>query len=252
MNQITPQPLIVLEACVESLDEARSAVAAGATRVELCSRLDVGGITPDLEMVARTTPEPGLRVHVMIRTRGGSFWASGDELKMMLRDIAAVRAAGAAGIVTGVLTDRNTVDMDAMRRLVDAARPLSITFHRAFDAAVNLDSALDALLQLQIDRVLTSGGASTALSGADRLADLRRRAGDGIVIMAGGKVRAPHVVELVRRSGVREVHARPERTVPLSRDRGRPFTGDGSAAGTELDPEGIRALARALRTLVVT
>jgi copper homeostasis protein len=118
------------------------------------------------------------------------------------------------GIVAGALTTDGDVDVGAMRCIMDAARPMAVTFHRAFDFTRDQDAALDALLELEVDRVLTSGGAPTALQGAENLARLTLRAGTDLAVMAGGSITAANVNEVVRRSGVREVHLRAAERVP--------------------------------------
>ncbi|MEA2761973.1 MAG: copper homeostasis protein [Gemmatimonadaceae bacterium] len=144
----------------------------------------------------------------MIRPRGGAFSYSADEIAWMTRDIVNVRSMGVAGIVTGVLTADARVDVERTRALASAAAGLPITFHRAFDRAPDLAEALEQLIQLGVSRVLTSGGAATALEGASTLSGLVAQARDRIAILAGGGVRDHNVRELLSRTGVREVHAR--------------------------------------------
>ncbi|MGE0813185.1 MAG: copper homeostasis protein CutC [Vicinamibacterales bacterium] len=196
------------ESCVDSLAAARASGAGGADRVELCANLDLGGTTPAAALVARCAAAAGLPVVAMARPRPGPFVYDRHEVDAMVRDVLAMKDAGAEGIVAGALTAAGEVDREAMRRVLDAARPLPVTFHRAFDAARHLDDALDALLALGVDRVLTSGGAPTAPEGAAVLRRLVTRAGPRLVVVAGGGVRPHNVGALVRASGVTEVHAR--------------------------------------------
>ena len=149
----------------------------------------------------------------MIRPRGGGFVYSDDEIAAMTRDIMRVGNMGVAGIVTGVLSSDDRVDTDCTRTLLSAAHGLPVTFHRAFDSAQSLPDALDQLIEVGVSRVLTSGGAPTALDGASVISALLRRAGDQIAIIAGGGVRDHNVRELVGRTGVREVHARQVRGI---------------------------------------
>ena len=150
----------------------------------------------------------------MIRPRGGGFVYSDDEIDQMLRDIERARSTSAAGIVTGVLTPDARVDVERTGALVNAASGLPVTFHKAFDSTDNLPEALEQLIQIGVSRVLTSGGAPTALEGASAIADLVDRARDRIAIIAGGGVREHNVRELIVRTGVREVHARDVRGIP--------------------------------------
>ena len=145
---------------------------------------------------------------MLIRPREGDFVLGAGELELMAVEIGAAKAAGADGIVVGALTGSGAIDRPAVRRLVDAARPLTVTFHRAFDQVTDQVAALELLVALGVGRVLTSGGAPTALEGAGRLRELVEAAAGRIVIMAGGSVRPDNVAELVRRTGVMEVHAR--------------------------------------------
>ena len=199
---------VLIEAAVESLDDARAAVAGGAHRLELCSDLDGGGTTPDRALVASVLAGVRVPVVVMIRPRPGDFVYSPAELDRMRRDVALALVLGAAGVVFGALNDAGQVDATAMRVLMGAAHGLPVTFHRAIDETSNVLAAIDALRALGVSRVLTSGGAPVALDGSVILAAMMERAGDALTVIAGGGVRSTNVVELVRRTGVRAVHAR--------------------------------------------
>jgi copper homeostasis protein len=199
---------VLLESCVDSLDAAIASEHGGAGRIELCANLDVGGTTPGADLIARSVERLTIPVFVMVRPRGGDFVYDAGEARDMERDIGKVRAAGAHGVVFGALGRDRRIDAPIMRHLVDAARPLAVTCHRAFDDSRDLSEALDALLALGIDRVLTSGGAPTATEGSGTIAKLVAQAGSALVVMAGGAVRAHNVADLVRRTHVREVHAR--------------------------------------------
>ena len=201
---------ILVEAAVESLDDALAAVEGGADRLELCGNLAVGGITPAPSLVTNVLERVDVPVYVMIRPRGGSFVHSPVELDQMCRDIESMHELGADGIVVGVLDPRRVIDERRMESLVATADGLPVTFHRAFDRVADRCSALDTLMELGVDRVLTSGGAPSALAGADALRDLVEHADDRIVIMASGGVRPHNAAEIVRVTGVRELHARCE------------------------------------------
>jgi copper homeostasis protein len=201
---------VLVEAAVESLDDALAAVDGGADRLELCGKLTLGGITPERELITAVLASVNVPVLVMIRPRGGSFLYSTRELDRMKRDTEAVMQFGASGVVLGVLDTENCVDVEQTRTLAEIAGPDQVTFHRAIDRTpVPLD-AIDALIELGIGRVLTSGGAATAGEGIESLASLVTRAEERLVIVAGGGVRANTVRDVVERSGVREVHARCE------------------------------------------
>ena len=174
----SPADRVALEACVETLGEALAAQRAGAARVELCAGLVEGGTTAGAGTMAAVLDRLTIPVFVMVRPRGGDFLYDADDLAVMLQDIAAAKRAGAHGIASGALAPDGTIAEEQVRRLRDAAGSLPFTFHRAFDCTRDLERSLDALLRLGVDRVLTSGGAPTALAGADRIASWCR-AGDG-------------------------------------------------------------------------
>ena len=206
----------LFESCVDSLDSALSAARGGAGRIELCANLDADGTTPELDLITQGAELVSVPVSAMIRPRPGSFVYDAGEASAMERSIRAAKAAGARGIVVGALTAHGDVDRQQMRRFCDAAHPLPVTFHRAIDAARAPIEVLDALIALGVARVLTSGGAPTALEGVDAIARLVARAGSALTIIAGGGVRAQNVGEIVRRTGVREIHARVSQTADVA------------------------------------
>ncbi|AHG88917.1 Copper homeostasis protein cutC [Gemmatirosa kalamazoonensis] len=202
---------VVVEACIDSVASAVAAERGGAARVELCDALHDAGTTPSAGMIAAVKERVRVPVFVIVRPRGGGFVYSAEELDVMRRDVIAARRLGADGVVIGALRPDGTVDDAATRALVDAAEGLPVTFHRAFDLVADRDAALDALVACGVSRVLTSGGAPSAIEGADAIAALVRRAADRLTVLAGGGIREAHVAELVRRTGVREVHVRGSR-----------------------------------------
>jgi copper homeostasis protein len=199
---------ILVEAAVETLAEAVAAEEAGARRIELCADLAQDGLTPAPALVASVMTRLRVPVFMMVRPRDGGFVYADDEFDVMLREVHGAARSGLAGVVTGVLSPDGSVDARRTRALVEAAAPLPVTFHRAFDRVADKPGALEALIDAGVARVLTSGGAPTALEGAETLAALVREAGDRIAILAAGGVRAHNVRDLVTRTGVREVHSR--------------------------------------------
>jgi copper homeostasis protein len=183
---------------VDSLEAALAAEAAGAGRLELCGDLDIGGITPPLALQRQAQRRVRIPRFVMVRPRGGSFVHTPAEVESMLTDIARARELGASGIVTGVLDDRGAIEVAVMRRLIAAARPLPVTFHKAFDTLADLPGALELLAGVGVDRVLTSGGARAAAAGSAAIAALVRQAGSRMSIVAGGSVCGESVAALVR------------------------------------------------------
>lgn len=243
-----------MEAAVETLISAVSAERAGVDRLELCSALSEGGLTPSAGLIASVLERVRIPVFIMVRGRGGHFVCSDDELQVMRRDVEHARAAGAAGIVTGVLRPDFTIDTGRMRQLVDAAGDLPVTFHRAFDLTTDPDAALDRLIGAGVRRVLTSGRAASALDGADTIARLVGRAAGRITVVAGGGVRADNVLEIVTRTRVAEVHTGVSRVTgeghwpsdPGIRIRKAPLADDG--AWSEADEDGMRRLVERLQT----
>lgn len=209
MSEPTARP-IAIEAAVDCLAAASAAQAAGADRLELCGDLGVGGVTPSAELQREARRSTRLPLYTMIRPRAGHFVYSAAEVGAMLDAIAQARELGASGIVTGALDADGGIDVEATRQLVQAARPLPVTFHKAFDVVTDLAGALELLAGIGVDRVLTSGGAPTAGAGTAALARLVRQAGDRLGIVAGGGVSGAGVEQLVRETGVTEVHARCE------------------------------------------
>ena len=198
--------MIQIEGCVESLQAAVAAAAGGADRIELCARLSAGGTSPDGALLAACVAQLAIPVFVMVRPHAGTFSYSPGEHETMLEEIRRAKRAGAHGIVTGTLRPNRTIDEARTRGLIDAARPLPVTFHRAFDSCDDVEEALDTLIAVGATRVLTSGGRRGAPEGAAKIAELVRLAAGRIGIMAGGGINATNVAELVRTSGVHEVH----------------------------------------------
>jgi copper homeostasis protein len=201
-------PPVLVEACVESLEEALAAERGGAKRLELCANMDVGGTTPSADLFRAVRARVGIPIAMMIRPRGGSFVYSNAELESMRRDLDLAGELGADIAVIGVLDDDGRVDAARTREFVTRAGSIPVTFHKAFDVVEDQERDLDVLIDAGVTRVLTSGGAETAIGGADALARLVDRAADRIIIMPGGKVRGDNVREIVERTSVREVHAR--------------------------------------------
>lgn len=187
----------------------------GADRIELCSNLAVGGVTPDDALLHSVLRAVSIPVHVLIRPRAGDFFYTPGEFALMRRQIDSVRAAGAQGIAIGVLHADSRVDIARSRELVEVARPMGVTFHRAFDVTPDLDHALEDVLETGADCLLSSGGAPDVLAGASSLARLQRRAGTRIQVITGGGVRLNNLVEVIRRTGIRCVHG------SLTRENGR-------------------------------
>ncbi|KAA3662985.1 MAG: copper homeostasis protein CutC [Chloroflexi bacterium] len=198
--------MITVEICITGIESALAAQAGGANRVELCENLADGGTTPSLGMMALVRENLSIDVNVMIRPRGGDFCYSAAEFEMMKKDIAVAKEVGVNGIVLGILNPNGTVDKERCRELIELARPLSVTCHRAFDMTRDPIEAIDDLLELGVDRLLTSGLEQRAPEGAEIIRQLQERAGDRIAIMAGSGVNHNNAIALIEETGVREIH----------------------------------------------
>jgi copper homeostasis protein len=197
---------ISLEVCVDSVDGLDAAIAGGAERIELCSALDLGGLTPTSGLIAAAARAP-VPVYAMIRPHARSFcWSSADAAAMLV-EIDAVRAAGLAGVVLGAALPDGNLDLALLGRLREHAHGLGTTLHRVFDLVPDPVRALEEAISLDFERVLTSGGAVRAADGVAVLADLVRRAAGRIAIMPGSGVSADNVAHIVRATGAAEVHA---------------------------------------------
>lgn len=196
-----------LEVCIDHIQSGLAAKAGGADRLEVCGALAVDGITPSYGLVEQCVELGGVDVMMMIRPHAGSFCYKKNDVDTMLRDIRVAKQLGVTGVVLGVLREDGRIDCELCRRLIEAARPLAVTFHRAFDLTPDPFEALDGLLELGVDRLLTSGQAATAREGAKLIRALVERAAGELSVMAGAGIRVNDIATLVRATGVREIHA---------------------------------------------
>jgi copper homeostasis protein len=203
---------VFFELCIESMEAAHAAEAGGADRIELCSDLNRGGITPASVLTAADFRSLSIPVHVLIRPRAGNFAYSAEEYELMRSQIAQAKGAGAGGVALGVLLRDGRVDVARTRALVELARPMDVTFHRAFDETRDLGEALEDVIATGAESLLTSGGAADVLTGARLIGVLRRQAAGRIRIIAGGGLRLESLIEVVRRAGVYSLHGSLSRT----------------------------------------
>lgn len=234
---------LLLEIAANSLESALAAQAGGADRVELCANLGEGGTTPSFGTIAAARDGLRIPLYVLVRARAGDFTYSPAELDAMRRDVEACVRLGCDGVVIGALDEEGRVDMPACRALIEVAGTMGITFHRAFDCVADRGAALEDVVALGCERILTSGGADDALQGATTIAADIARADGRLSLMAGAGLAAANIAEVARLTGARELHASAKLFDP---GRG----GDGPAGLARghwrSDAATVRALRRAL------
>lgn len=246
----------VIENCANGAESALRAQEGGADRVELCAGIPEGGTTPSAgEIVKARQLLTTTRLNVIIRPRGGDFCYTPDELDIMAYDIGMARKAGADGVVFGVLNTDGTVNLEAMRRLMDAARGMNVTFHRAFDVCCNPLETLEQIISLGCDHILTSGQEPTAEKGIALLSQLNERAAGRITIMPGCGVNAGNIAHIASATGCREFHFSGRSEVASAMRYRNPKVSMSGTDGSDeysrqlTDPEKIRAAREALESL---
>lgn len=197
---------MLLEACASNYQSAANALRAGVDRIELCSELAIGGISPSYGLLKEVISTLDIKVFVLIRPRSGNFTYSDAEFEIMKKNITLSKEMGASGIVSGILLLDNSIDLERTKQLVKLARPLSFTFHRAFDWTPNPKVALEQLIELGVDRVLTSGQETSAEKGLNLLEELKKLSNERIGILPGGGVNANNA-GLFKAKGFNEIHA---------------------------------------------
>jgi len=238
--------MALLEVAANSAASAFAAQAGGAGRVELCASLEEGGVTPSHGTLVLAREGLDIPLYVLIRPRAGDFVYEDHEIEAMLDDIMHCRELGCDGVVVGALTPEGEVDADACQRFLEAAEGMGVTFHRAFDLVVDQGDALETLIELGFERVLTSGGMASAVAGAGRLARLVAQAGDRIVVMPGAGIEPGNIAALRDATGAREFHASAKRRLPSAMRRS-PADPLGMGAGeTRSDTDTVRALVAAI------
>lgn len=204
---------MLLEICANSYQSAKNAKDAGAHRIELCQELSVGGITPSYGLLKQIVANLKIPAFVLIRPRSGNFVYSDAEFEIMKKDIQLCKDLGSAGIVSGVLNQDKTIDIERMQELVQLSKPLPFTFHRAFDEVVNPREALEQLIGLGVERVLTSGQKQTAEKGLELLKALNQISKGRIIILAGGGINTENASKF-KTIHLKEVHASCSEAIP--------------------------------------
>ena len=244
----------MLEICAGDIRSVCAAKAGGADRVELCSALGEGGVTPSYGLIEQSIGV-GIRVHVLVRPRGGDFVYNRDEVDLMVADIRHAAKAGAHGIVIGALKPNGEIDITSCQRLIEAAQGMSITFHRAFDLCADPFKALDDIIALGCHRILTSGLAATALKGVPTLRKLVERAGNDIIILPGGGVNPANAAEILCQTGAKELHASARATYPSAMQFKRSGVSMGAPDSNEYlmkytSPETVAQIVAAMKTVL--
>lgn len=220
---------ITLEVCCGDIDSVMAAAEGGAQRIELCAALAEGGVTPSVGLIRQARKVPGLKLHVLIRPRGGDFVYTPAEVDCMVTDIQAAKAEGADGVVIGALTPDGEIDMEACRALMAAAEGMNVTFHRAFDLCADALTAFDQVVELGCNRLLTSGQAATAAEGVDMLRTLVQRSPEGFIILPAAGVAPDNAAAILRGSGTHELHASARHSIPSAMRQGADGVSMGSA-----------------------
>jgi copper homeostasis protein len=221
----------LFELCVTTIEAARAAESGGADRIELCSQLSVGGVTPSIDLMTQAIAALSIPVYVLIRPRTGNFVFSPAEFGQMKVQIQQAKAAGAAGVAVGVLLPNGRVDVERTRELVALAKPMKITFHRAFDETSDVAEALEDVIRTGVDCLLTSGGEPDVLAGAESIAKLRKLARGRLDVMAGGGLQLTSLVEVLRRTGVSHLHGSLSRRPGSHSDGGPKHNGHSLRSG---------------------
>ncbi len=200
---------INLEVCVDNIESIDVTNKIGVQRLELCSALALGGLTPSLSLISYAKQNTSISLHSMIRPRGGDFYFSGKEVDSMLYDIDIAAGLGVHGVVIGILNNDFTINIKAVEKFVSKANSLKldVTFHRAFDFVPDIKSALNFLMEVGVRRILTSGTKSTAFEGMETIKELNALANGRIEIMAGSGINAGNVLEIIQKTFVRDIHA---------------------------------------------
>lgn len=244
----------ILEVCVDSVESAVAAAKGGASRLELCGNLVIGGTTPSLGLFEEIRRHTDIPMRAMIRPRFGDFCYTPSEFAMMKRDVEHFRKIGAEGVVIGCLRPDGTLHMNQMRELVEAAGEMAVTMHRAFDVCVDPFEALEQAISLGIDTILTSGQENSAMQGAELLKELQERSKGRITIQAGSGVKAENIEPLYQLTGLKAYHLSGKKTI----DSQMAYRKEGVNMGLPIlseyeiwrtDEENVRAARRVLEEL---
>lgn len=239
---------MILEIAANSVASALAAQEGGAGRVELCTALELGGLTPSHAQIALARERLRIPLYVLIRPRAGDFLYGELECETMLRDIETCASLGCDGVVLGVLDAEGRVDTARCRPLIAAAGKLGVTFHRAFDLSRDPAQALEDIVTLGCECILTSGMQGSAADGSALIRELVEQAGDRIVVMPGAGITARNIAALAAATGAHEFHASAKHQLPSGMRHRRPLLSDMEGGELCSDIEQVRALVTALAT----
>lgn len=197
---------VTIEVCIDNSESLTTAILAGANRIELCSALALGGLTPSPGFIQQAVALSPIPIYAMVRPRAGDFVFNQQEIDVMLADIAFMKQQGVAGVVVGILTAEGDINQPALKKLIQAADGIGVTFHRAFDLCRDPHSALEVLIELGCERVLTSGLQATAEQGSETIRQLVKQANQRISLMPGAGVNADNALNIVAITGASELH----------------------------------------------
>lgn len=197
----------ILEVCCASIASALAAQEGGANRIELCDNLYEGGTTPSFGTLELVRECLDIEINVLVRPRGSDFVYSDEEMEIIRRDVQKCKEIGVNGIVIGFLNRDGNIDLERTGKIIELARPLSVTFHRAFDVCRDPFAALEELIELGVDRILTSGQKNMAPEGVDLIAELVEMAGDRVIIMPGAGLEPENIAEFHAKVGAKEYHS---------------------------------------------
>lgn len=238
-----------LEVAANSVASAMAAQAGGASRIELCGALELGGITPSVAQIAMAREHLHIPLYVLIRPRGGDFLYTDLECEQMQRDIETCEALGCDGVVLGVLDAEGRIDAARCRSLMNSVGRMGVTFHRAFDLTRDFEQALEDLITLGIERVLTSGGQISAIDGAATLRKLVSQGTGCIQVMPGAGITSGNLAALVQATGAREFHASAKRQFPSGMQHRRPALSEMEGGEIRSDQEQVAAMVEVLKGL---
>jgi copper homeostasis protein len=242
-----PAPL--LEVAANSVASALAAQDGGAGRIELCAALELGGVTPSYAEIATARDRLAIPLYVLVRPRAGDFLYNDFECEVMLRDIEACAALGCDGVVLGVLDAQGRVDQARCRALIGAAGRMGVTFHRAFDMVADQAQALEAVIGLGCERVLSAGGQASAVEAAAQLRALVTQAAGRVVVMPGAGINARNITALAQATGAHQFHASAKRALPSGMRHRPPGLADMAGGEWRTDASEVRAMVSALQAL---